>query len=268
MKQNKNITFIIKILPILGLIYFLDSCSTNQETIDREISFTEIFRNRSLEYIENFENSADSTIYQDSYRPFQNLLIFIQEGVEKELFTAAQLAQLVEKFNPNNKVVRKVLKAGSKDYWIAIKIEWVLIYNSYVINPSDFIKKHACTGQVFNLNDVFKDWCKKHQDEPLSRSYLVNVETIKLDKLALDFDSLNHIRNNQFDELKIKFKKELISKIKYKKPSFYKRVSNERIDKAVDFVIYKFALDGQGRPSIFNKISPGVDREISRILGM
>jgi hypothetical protein len=42
----------------------------------------------------------------------------------------------------------------------------------------------------------------------------------------------------------------------------------ERIDKAVDYVINRFALDGQGRPSLFNKISLSIDREIIRILGV
>ena len=93
---------------------------------------------------------------------------------------------------------------------------------------------------------------------------------LKLNQLARVGDSLSIVRSNNISNIKNKFSEDLnliVKQVKAKDQKTYANVTQEKIDQAVDLMIYRYALDGNGHLEEFKKIAPEIDKQISSILG-
>jgi hypothetical protein len=203
-----------------------------------------------------------------------HLMKTIQNGITTGSFSASQLAQLILNFNPSHKVANKIIdagKAGSTDANKKLMKEaWNGIWTEYKKDNNSFIKKMADSGQLWEVNSYMQSWASLKQGDPLSKVYSNDPAIYNLQQLKRVDDALLQIRNQNYDNIRAKFKKDLnhiVSKVKAKDPETYKNVTQEKIDQAVDLMMNRYVLDGNGHTEEFYKIADQVDRQIGKILG-
>jgi len=203
-----------------------------------------------------------------------HLMKTIQNGITTGSFSASQLAQLILNFNPSHKVANKIIdagKAGSTDANKKLMKEaWNGIWTEYKKDNNSFIKKLADSGQLWEVNSYMQSWASLRQGDPVSKSYANDPAIYNLQQLKRADDALLQIRNQNYDNIRAKFEKDLnfiVSKVKAKDPETYKNVTPEKIDQAVDLMMNRYVLDGKGHTEEFNKIADQVDRQIGTILG-
>jgi len=203
-----------------------------------------------------------------------HLMKTIQNGITTGSFSASQLAQLILNFNPSHKVANKIIdagKAGSTDANKKLMKEaWNGIWTEYKKDNNSFIKKLANSGQLWEVNSYMQSWASLRQGDPISKAYANDPAIYNLQQLKRADDALLQIRNQNYDNIRAKFEKDLnfiVSKVKAKDPETYKNVTPEKIDQAVDLMMNRYVLDGKGHTEEFNKIADQVDRQIGTILG-
>lgn len=198
----------------------------------------------------------------------------IQNGVNSDSFTAAQLAQFLDKLSLNksdralvNNVIANGSTAANK---VQMKKLWENVWNAYSNNSKEYIKGLANTGQLYNLNDILKSWTSKHQGSKLTELYSSGESVIKLEQLTRVDDALNVIRNNNFNNIKKKFTEDLnyiVKEVKAKDPEAYANITQDKINQAINLVMNRYALDGNGHLEEFKKIAPEIDKQVAAILG-
>lgn len=198
----------------------------------------------------------------------------IQNGVNTNSFTAAQLAQFLDKTSlstADRTLVNKVLTQGSTPANLTqMKKLWSNIWDSYSNKPKDYIKGLANTGQLYNLNDIMKSWTSKHQGSKLTELYNSGDASLKLEQLTRVDDALNIVRNENFNNIRNKFTEDLnylVQEVKSKNPNTYANVTQDKITQAVNLVMNRYALDGKGHLEEFKKIAPEIDKQVAAILG-
>lgn len=203
-----------------------------------------------------------------------HLMKTIQNGITTGSFSASQLAQLILNFNPSHKVANKIINAGKAGSTEAnkklMKEAWNGIWTEYKKDNNSFIKKLADSGQLWEVNSYMQSWASLRQGDPISKVYANDPAIYNLQQLKRTDDALLQIRNQNYDNIRAKFEKDLnfiVSKVKAKDPETYKNVTPEKIDQAVDLMMNRYVLDGQGHTEEFNKIADQVDRQIGTILG-
>jgi hypothetical protein len=203
-----------------------------------------------------------------------HLMETIQNGITTGSFSASQLAQLILNFNPSHKVANKIIdagKAGSTDANKKLMKEaWNGIWTEYKKDNNSFIKKMADSGQLWEVNSYMQSWASMRQGDPVSKAYANDPAIYNLQQLKRVDDALLQIRNQNYDHIRAKFEIDLnhiVSKVKAKDPETYKNVTQEKIDQAVNLMMNRYVLDGNGHTEEFYKIADQVDRQIGTILG-
>ena len=203
-----------------------------------------------------------------------HLMKTIQNGITTNSFSAAQLAQLILNFNPSHKTANKIINLGKEGSTDAnkklMKQAWNGVWSEYKKDNNGFIKKLADSGQLFEVNSYMQSWASLRQGDPLSKAYSNDPAIYELQQLKRVDDALLQIRNQNYDNIRTKFEKDLnfiVKKVKSKDPDAYANVTPEKIDQAVDLMINRYVLDGKGHTEEFDKIADQVDRQISTILG-
>jgi len=203
-----------------------------------------------------------------------HLMKTIQSGISTGSFSAAQLAQIILNFNPNNKLANKVLNQGKAGSTASnkqlMKEAWNGIWTEYKKDNNGYIKKLADSGQLWEVNTYMQNWVSQHQGSNVSKVYNTGEGAYELQQLKRVDDALLEIRNKNYDNIRAKFEKDLtfiVNKVKAKDPKAYGNVTPDKIDKAVDIMINRYVLDGNGHTEEFNKIADQVDREVSSVLG-
>ena len=202
-----------------------------------------------------------------------HLMKTIQNGVNSGTFTAAQLAFFVSKLSLNKAdraTVDEVLKKGGSSNKPEMVRLWKNIWSQYSKNNNTFIKDLAGTGQLYNLNEAVSLYAEQHAGSKLTEMYSSGDAALKLNQLSRVDDALNVVRNNNISNIKKKFSEDLnriVTQVKAKDPTTYANVTQDKIDQAVDLVINRYALDGNGHLEEFKKIAPEIDKQISSILG-
>ena len=211
----------------------------------------------------------DEMISQHATEPVNNLMKYINNGVVGESFTAANLAQIVLKFNPSDPLAKKIMKEGSKNYKPEIVKVWNNIWASYKANPSAFTNKNVNSGQIYNVNELMQSWTSQHSGSELAKEYFNDPSMLQLNQLARTDDALNVVRNNNYDKIRTKFTQDLtyiVDKVKSKDPALYDKVDS-KINKAVDLMMTRYALDAHGNLDEFKEMAPEMDQQISSVLG-
>ena len=205
---------------------------------------------------------------QNATEPVNNLMKFINNGVNR--FTAAQLAQFVLNFNPSEPTAKRILKEGSKNYKPDIVKVWNQIWNGYKSDPNGFIVKTVNSGQIYNVNELMRNWTATHSGSSLAQEYFKDPSMIKLDQLSRTNDALNVVRNNNYDKIRSKFTQDLnyiVDKVKSKDPQAYKNLNDTKIQQAIDLMMNRYTLDAHGNMDEFKEMAPEVDKQIASILG-
>jgi len=217
--------------------------------------------------------TKDELIDQNATQPVNNLMTYIQYAVDNpsgSLLTAAQLAQFVKNFHSTNPTALRILKEGSKNNMADIKKVWDGIYKQYQSDPEGFIRKYTGSGQMYNVNTLFKSWASQNTGQTLAQNYLKDDQMIKLEQLQRSHIALRDIENANYKRIKNKFTTDLnyvIKNVKEKSPEVYKNITQDKIDQAIELMMRRYSLDGNGHLEEFKKIAPQVDAEISSILG-
>ena len=225
----------------------------------------------SLDELNNM--MRNQVIDQNASEPVTKLMTMLQNGINNpdgSQFTAAQIAQFVSKLNPSDPTAKKILKEGSKNYLPDIKRVWNSVWQDYKSNPNEFVRKTVRSGQIYNMNNLMRDWSTKHAGNSLAQQYSREKSMIQLEQLARTDDALNMIRNKNYDKIRNKFAEDLqyiVQNVKEKDPETYRNVTQAKIDQAVNLMMTRYVLDGKGHTEEFNKIAPEVDAQISSILG-
>jgi hypothetical protein len=203
-----------------------------------------------------------------------HLIKTIQNGVNSNAFTAAQLAQFLDKMSLNKSdraLVNNVLANGSTAANKAqMKKIWGNIWQSYSNNPTEYVKSLAKTTQLYNLNDIVKDWTMQHQGSKLTELYNTGDASLKLEQYTRVNDALMTVRQSNFNNIKKKFSEDLryiVNEVKSKDPQTYAGVTQDKIDQAVNLVMNRYALDGNGHLEEFKKLAPEIDKQVAAILG-
>jgi len=202
-----------------------------------------------------------------------HLMKTIQNGVNSGTFTAAQLAFFVQTLSLNKSdraIVDEVLKKGGSTNKPEMVRIWKNIWSQYSKNNSTFIKDLASTGQLFNLNEYMSAYAEQHAGSKLTEMYSDGDAALKLNQLARVDDALNEVRQTNIHNIRKKFSEDLnriVKQVKEKDPKTYANVTQEKIDQAVDLVINRYTLDGNGHLEEFKKIAPEIDKQVSSILG-
>jgi len=203
-----------------------------------------------------------------------HLMKTIQNGVDSDSFTSAQLAHFLSKLSLNKTdraAVNNVLNNGSTAANKAqMKKLWGNIWSQYSNNSAGFIKDLANTGQLYNLNDAMGSWTSKHQGSKLTELYSTGDAITKLSQLTRVDDALNVVRNNNYNNIRKKFSEDLnylVKSVKEKDPNAYAGVTQEKIDQAINLVMNRYALDGNGHLEEFKKLAPEIDKQVAAILG-
>lgn len=187
----------------------------------------------------------------------------IQNGVNSGSFTAAQLAQFLDKLSLNKSdraLVNEVISKGSNPARMAeMKKLWGKVWTDYSNNSQSYVKGLANTGQLYNLNDMLKSWTGQHQGSKLTELYNSGEAIMKLEQLTRVDDALNVVRNNNFNNIRKKFTEDLnyiVKEVKAKDPKAYANVTQDKINQAINLVMNRYALDGNGHLEEFKKIAP------------
>lgn len=203
-----------------------------------------------------------------------HLMKTIQNGITTNSFSAAQLARLILNFNPSHKLANKINdlgKAGSTDANKKLMKEaWGAIWTEYKKDNNGYIKKLADSGQLWEINSYMQSWASLRQGDPLSLAYQNDPAIYNLQQLKRVDDALLQIKEQNYTNIRAKFEKDLnfiVNKVKSKDPGAYGNVTPEKIDQAVDLMMNRYILDGQGHTEEFNKIADQVDKQIATILG-
>jgi hypothetical protein len=215
--------------------------------------------------------SRETMIDQKATDGVDHLMKIIQNGVTTGAFTAAQLAQMVTKLNPSDPTAKRILKEGSSAQNLAaIKKVWGSVWQSYTSDPTAFTRRTADNGQIYNLNASLQTWATQHSAKGLAITYFGDKSIMELQQMSRVDDALNVVRNENYDNIKNKFREDLtyiVQEVKSKDPQKYANVTPEKIDQAVSLVMNRYVLDGKGHTDEFNKIAAQVDDQISAILG-
>jgi hypothetical protein len=203
-----------------------------------------------------------------------HLMKTIQNGVNTNAFTSAQLAQFLDKLSLNKSdraLVNDVIANGSTAANKAqMKRIWGNIWQSYSTSPNEYVKGLVKTSQIYNLNDIVKDWTLQHQGSKLTELYNTGEASLKLEQSSRVNDALMSVRQSNWETIKKKFTDDLsyiVSEVKEKDPKTYGNITQERINAAVNLVMNRYALDGNGHLEEFKKLAPQIDKEVASILG-
>lgn len=204
-----------------------------------------------------------------------HLMKTIQNGVNSNAFTAAQLAHLLSKLSmgkDDRALVFKVAKEGktADPDKTQMKRIWNSVWTSYTNNPNEYIKSLVKTSQIYSLNTAIKDWTEQNYGHKITTLYNTGDHAIKLNQGARVNAALMEIDNENLNTIKKKFTEDLnfiVKKIKEKDPETYANVTQDKINKAVDFVMNKYTLAGKGHLKEFKKLAPEVDKQVASILG-
>jgi hypothetical protein len=203
-----------------------------------------------------------------------HLMKTIQNGITTNSFSAAQLARLILNFNPSHKLANKINnlgKAGSTDANKKLMKEaWGAIWTEYKKDNNGYIKKLADSGQLWEVNSYMQSWASLRQGDGIARAYQNDPAIYNLQQLKRVDDALLQIKEENYTNIRAKFEKDLkfiVNKVKSKDPGAYGSVTPEKIDQAVDLMMNRYILDGQGHTEEFNKIADQVDKQIATILG-
>lgn len=203
-----------------------------------------------------------------------HLMKTIQNGVNSDVFTAAQLAQFLDKLSlskADRALVNNVIANGSTAAnKVQMKKIWSNIWTNYSSNSNEYVKGLVKTSQIYNLNDIVKDYTMKHQGSKLTELYNTGDAALKLEQATRVNDALITVRNENWNTIKKKFTEDLnyiVKEVKAKDPKAYGNISQDRINAAVDLVMNSYALDGKGHLEDFKKLAPELDKEVASILG-
>jgi len=209
-------------------------------------------------------------ISEHATEPVSNLMKFVQNGVNSNSFTAAQIAQFVLKLNPSDPLAKKIMKEGSKNYRPEIIKVWNSVWQSYNADPTGFTQRTVNSGQIYNINELMQSWATKHAGSELSKTYFGDQSMVKLNQLARTDDALNSVRNKNYDKIRNKFTTDLnyiVQNVKSKDPETYANVTDAKVQQAVELMMTRYILDGKGNTDDFEKIAPEVDKQVAAILG-
>jgi len=215
--------------------------------------------------------SREKMIDQNATDGVDHLMKTIQNGVNSDSFTAAQLAAMVVKLNPSDPTAKRILKEGSnaKNKAAILKV-WSNVWESYSNDPTSFTRRTTESGQIYNLNASLQAWASQHSASTLAQSYFGDKSILQLQQMSRVDDALNMVRNQNYDNIRNKFRQDLnyiVKEVKSKDPGKYANVTQDKIDQAVNLVMNRYVLDGKGHTEEFNKIAAQVDDQISAILG-
>jgi hypothetical protein len=215
--------------------------------------------------------SRETMIDQKATNGVDHLMKTIQNGVTTGSFTAAQLAQMITKLNPSDPTAKRILKEGSSAQNLAaIKKVWGSVWKDYTNDPTAFTRRTADNGQIYNLNASLQTWATQHAATGVAKLYFKDEAIMELQQMSRVDDALNVVRNQNYDNIRNKFRQDLgyiVAEVKAKDPQKYANVTPEKIDQAVNLVMNRYALDGKGHTEEFNKIAAQVDEQVSAILG-
>ena len=217
------------------------------------------------------EMSREQMIDQNATDGVSHLMKTIQNGVSTNSFTAAQLAAMVVKLNPSDPTANRILKEGSnaKNKAAILKV-WSNVWQSYSDDPSTFTRKTTNSGQIYNLNASLQAWASQHSATDLAKGYFGDKSLMQLQQMSRVDDALNIVRNQNYDNIRNKFKQDLnyiVKEVQAKDPQRYANVTPDKVEQAVNLVMNRYVLDGKGHTEEFNKIAAQVDDQISAILG-
>jgi hypothetical protein len=215
--------------------------------------------------------SREQMIDQNATAGVNHLMQTIQNGVNTNSFTAAQLAAMVVKLNPSDPTAKRILKEGSNpSNKQAILKVWSNVWKTYSDDPTSFVRRTTDSGQIYNLNAALQTWASQHSATTLAQGYFGDKSIMELQQMSRVDDALNIVRNQNYDNIRNKFRQDLnyiVNEVKYKDPKKYAGVTQDKIDQAVNLVMNRYVLDGKGHTEEFNKIAAQVDDQISAILG-
>jgi len=232
------------------------------------------FEKKKIYSFDEIQRMSEDQLASGMVESGNHLMKTIQNGVNSDSFTAAQLAQFLDKLSLNKndrKLVNDVIANGSTAAnKVQMKKIWGNIWTSYSSNSKEYVKNLANTSQLYNLNDIVKDWTMKHQGSKLTELYNTGDAALKLEQATRVDAALMTVRQENYNTIKKKFTEDLtyiVKEVKEKDPEAYRNVTQAKIDQAVNLMINRYVLDGKGHTEEFNKIAPEVDKQISSILG-
>jgi len=229
------------------------------------------FEKKKIYSFDEIQRMSEDQLASGMVESGNHLMKTIQNGVNSDSFTAAQLAKMITKLNPSEPTAKRILKEGSTPENLKeIQEVWNNIWTSYKSDPDGFTMETAGSGQIYNLYEVVKNWAGTHSATSLAKDFSSNESLLQLEQLGRAAKALNETRNKNYANIKTKFAQDLnyiVKKVKEKDPETFRNVTQAKIDQAVNLMINRYVLDGKGHTEEFNKIAPEVDKQISSILG-
>jgi hypothetical protein len=216
------------------------------------------------------EIAKDNLIKNNAAEGTEHLMKTIQNGVATNSFSAVELATLVQTFNPSNATAQKILKEGSKNYMNDIKTVWNSIWSEYTNNPTSFIKDVAGNGKIHNTNKVMQHWVSLHSADDLAEKYLNDQSIVKLEQFSRQDKALLSIENDNYKRIKNQITNSLetiVQKTVQANPGKNITYDQDRVNEAVDRLMYRYTLDNNGHQKEFDEDAAAIDKEISQILG-
>jgi hypothetical protein len=212
-----------------------------------------------------FENDQAD---QFATKPVGDIMKTIQNGVSNNKFSAYELATLVKTFRSTDPLASKILKEGSKNHLPDIKKVWNAIFEQYNNSPKEFIRKVSQNGQIFATNSVMDSWATKHTGDDFANTYLSLNSRSDMQQLERSARAFAEIDNENLRKVRTK----LTSDVQYIMQTAAKNNPNvvydeDKIDQAVDRMLYRYTIDGNGHNSEFDDLAAELDGEISNILG-
>jgi hypothetical protein len=217
------------------------------------------------------ERLENDYLEQNAITPVNDIMKLIKMGVEQDKFSPYELATLLKTFpvgDTDDATIAKVLKEGSKGNKAIITEVWNKIYNKYSKNTTDFAKSAVGTGQIFGTNNILNNWAFKHKGDKFSNLIYQTKSQESIQDLERSIQAVNRVDERNYEKIRKKFTEDvtyLVNNATKKNPNY--TYDQNKIDRAVDRMMYRYIHDNNGNNTDFGKNEELAEQEVENILG-
>ena len=199
----------------------------------------------------------------------EHIMKIVNEGVDRGKFRKAQLAVFINNIDPTNELARNVLIEKNKNTVNKDELvnAWKSIMENYNNNPEEFTLNNINNKGISNINKQMEIWSKDNKDD-LALKYSNDKSIILLNQWDRMDKSIDQIKNENYNLIKNKLTKdiqEFSATVSKNNPNV--DYSQDRINKAVDALMYYYTVKANGNQKDLDAMAPEIDNEIHNILG-
>ena len=215
------------------------------------------------------KNTLDKAILMNTSSSVEHIMKIVNEGVDRGKFRKAELAVFINNIDPTNELARDVLTQKNKNTVNKDELvnEWKSIMGNYNNNPEEFTLNNINNKGISNINKQMEIWSKDNKDD-LALKYSNDKSIILLNQWDRMSNATDQIKNENYNLIKNKLTKdiqEFSTTVSKNNPNV--DYSQDRINKAVDVLMYYYTVKANGMQKAFDELAPEIDNQIHNILG-